>query len=71
MADRLFSDERCYRPDEIAEILQVDVSTVYRMIKDLDKPLYAFRLAGNRQLRVWGGDLNAYVEQSRVKPEEE
>lgn len=71
MAAKMFSDERCYRPDEIAEVLAVDVSTVYRMIRDVERPLAAFRLGGDRQLRIWGRDANAYIEQKRVRPEEE
>ncbi len=64
----IFSSDRCYRPDEIADKLHVDVCTVYRMIKDIDDPLPAFRLNTNGQLRVYGRDLNSYLENHKVDP---
>lgn len=67
----LFKSDRCYRPDEIATILGLDKSTVYRMMKDIDDPLPSYRAAGKRQLRAKGKDLNAYMERHRVRPTEE
>ena len=39
----IFNDERTYRTDEIADILKVDRSSVYRWIRDIGDPLPAFR----------------------------
>lgn len=64
----IFNSERCYRPDEIADKLSVDISTVYRLIKDIDDPLPAYRLKNNGQLRVHGQELNAYLNNHKVYP---
>mgnify|MGYP001311884742 CR=1 FL=1 len=66
----MFNESRCYRPDEIAEILGIDKSTVYRLINAIDDPIPAYRPSGTH-LRVNGGDLNKWLERRRVKPEEE
>ena len=63
--------ERYYRPDEIADLLSVDRCTVYRMIKDLNDPLPAMRIGGKGSLRVHGKDLAKWLEEHKVKPEEE
>lgn len=67
----IFKDERNYRTDEIAEILRVDRSTVYRWIRDILDPLPAFRTKGNGQLRCSGKDLNDYLNKHKVRPEYE
>lgn len=64
----IFQDERCYRPDEIAAKLNAALSTVYRLIKDIDDPIPAFRLKNNGQMRVYGRDMNAYLENHKVDP---
>lgn len=66
----LFRSDRSYRPDEIAQKLSVDVCTVYRMIRDIDDPLPAFRPHG-RALRVEGSELIRYLQRRKVKPEYE
>ncbi|MCD8479315.1 MAG: helix-turn-helix domain-containing protein [Candidatus Cloacimonetes bacterium] len=66
----LFRGDRSYRPDEIAEKLKVDICTVYRMIRDIDDPLPAFRPHG-RALRVEGAELIRYLERRKVRPEDE
>lgn len=66
----LFRSDRSYRPDEIAQKLSVDVCTVYRMIRDIDDPLPAFRPHG-RALRVEGAELIRYLQRRKVKPEYE
>jgi len=66
---KLFDDKRSYRPDEIAERIEVHISTVYRMINDIDNPLPAFRI--KRQLRVNGAAANRYFEKQKVNPLEE
>lgn len=66
----LFRADRSYRPDEIADKLGVDVRTVYRMIRDIDDPLVAFRPHG-RALRVEGAELIRYLERRKVRPEDE
>lgn len=66
---KLFDDKRSYRPDEVADRIEVHVSTVYRMIRDIDDPLPAFRLG--RQLRINGAEANRYFEQKKVNPLEE
>ncbi len=66
----LFDDNRVYRPDEIADRIEAHISTVYRMINDLEHPLPAFRLRG-RALRIRGADANRYFEDKKVNPLEE
>jgi excisionase family DNA binding protein len=69
----MFRSDRSYRPDEIAEKLQIDVRTVYRMIRDIVDPLPAYRPCGRggRALRVEGAELIRYLERRKVRPEEE
>ena len=67
----IFKDERNYRTDEIAEILRVDRSSVYRWIRDIGDPLSAFRTKENGQLRCSGKDLNLYLQKHKVRPEYE
>lgn len=69
MAD-LFRSDRSYRPDEIAAKLSVDICTVYRMIRDINDPLPAFRPHG-RALRVEGAELIRYLQRRKVQPENE
>ncbi len=68
--NELFKSDRSYRPDEIAKRLAVDISTVYRMIRDMDDPLPAFRPCG-RALRVKGAEITKYLERRKVRPEDE
>ena len=67
----IFNDERNYCTDEIADILRVDRSSVYRWIRDIDNPLPAFRTKENGQQRCKGKDLNAYLDKYKVRPEYE
>jgi predicted transcriptional regulator len=67
----IFNDERNYRTDEIADILRVDRSSVYRWIRDIENPLPAFRTKEKGQLRCKGKDLNAYLDKYKVRPEYE
>jgi len=67
----IFKDERTYRTDEIADILKVDRSSVYRWIRDILDPLPAFRTKDNGQLRCSGKDLNLYLLKHKVRPEYE
>ena len=67
----IFNDERNYRPDEIADILRVDRSSVYRWIRDILDPLPAFRTKDNGQLSCAGKDLNDYLTKHKVRPEYE
>ena len=67
----IFNDERNYRTDEIADILRVDRSSVYRWIRDILDPLPAFRTKDNGQLRCAGKDLNDYLTKHKVRPEYE
>ncbi len=67
----IFNDERTYRTDEIADILKVDRSSVYRWIRDIGDPLPAFRTKENGQLRCSGKDLNEYLTKHKVRPEYE
>ena len=67
----IFNDERNYRTDEIADILKVDRSSVYRWIRDIGDPLPAFRTKENGQLRCSGKDLNIYLLKHKVRPEYE
>ena len=67
----IFKDERTYRTDEIADILKVDRSSVYRWIRDILDPLPAFRTKDNGQLRCARKDLNDYLLKHKVRPEYE
>ncbi|GAB1468230.1 hypothetical protein MASR2M64_09410 [Candidatus Cloacimonadota bacterium] len=67
----VFKDERNYRTDEVADVLRVDRSSVYRWIRDIANPLPAFRTKENGQLRCSGKDLNAYLDRHKVRPEYE
>jgi excisionase family DNA binding protein len=67
----VFKDGRNYRTDEVADILRVDRSSVYRWIRDIANPLPAFRTKENGQLRCKGSDLNAYLDKYKVRPEYE
>ncbi|MDP2172457.1 MAG: helix-turn-helix domain-containing protein [Candidatus Cloacimonadaceae bacterium] len=67
----IFKDDRNYRTDEIAEVLRVDRSSVYRWIRDIPDPLPAFRTKENGQLRCAGRDLNEYLLKHKVRPEYE
>lgn len=62
--------DRYYRPDEVAELLSVDRSTVYRMIKDIEDPLPAIRLCGKGLYRIHGNDLKAWMDRHQVNPED-
>ena len=63
---QVFNENRCYTPVRVAEMLSVDISTVYRLIRDIDDPLPAFRLKNNEQLRVHGKEINKYLEDHKV-----
>ena len=65
---QVFDEKRCYRTDEIAVLLGTAISTVYRMIRNIEEPLRAFRLKTNGQLRVHGKDLNQYLIKHQVDP---
>ncbi len=65
---QVFNESRCYTPVGVAEILSVDISTIYRLIRDIDDPLPAFRLKNNGQLRVHGKEINKYLEDHKVDP---
>lgn len=67
----LFKPDRCYRPDEVASILNVDISTVYRMIKNINNPLPAFKLKEKGQIRLKGSEINEYIENQKIDPLEE
>ena len=67
----VFKDGRNYRTDEVADILRVDRSSVYRWIRDILDPLPAFRTKDNGQLRCAGKDLNDYLLKHKVRPEYE
>ena len=72
MGTQLFNNDRSYRPDEIAKKWDVNVRTVYRMVKDIDDPLPAFRPNGKKGvIRVKGSVLNEWTEQNKVNPLEE
>lgn len=67
----IFSNDRNYRPDEVADTLRVSRNTVYRWIRDILDPLPAFRTKENGQLRCSGKDLNLYLLKHKVRPEYE
>jgi excisionase family DNA binding protein len=59
-----FSPKRAYTPGEFAEALSISKDTVYRRIADGSLP--AVRLRGCRGYRLFGDDLNQYVEQAEA-----
>ena len=63
----LFSD-RCYRPDEVAAKLHVNIRTIYRHVNDIDDPLPSIRLAPRGPIRIPGSELNKWLERRRVNP---
>ncbi len=65
---QVFNESKCYTPLRVSEILAVDISTIYRLIRDIDHPLPAFRLKSNGQLRVHGKEINKYLEDHKVDP---
>jgi|GEM_PF-373709 excisionase family DNA binding protein len=66
-----FKEDRSYRPDEIADALKVDRSTVYRLIREISDPLPAYRIKEQGQLRCFGRDINKYLENHKVQPHNE
>lgn len=60
---------RYYRPDEIATLLAINRSTIYRMMSSISNPLPSVRPTGKGPLRVLGRDLIRYLEYNRKKPE--
>ena len=64
----IFDEKRCYSPVHVAEVLATDICTVYRMIRNIENPLPAFKLKSNGQLRVHGKDLNEYLSKNKVDP---
>jgi predicted DNA-binding transcriptional regulator AlpA len=62
--------DKYYRPDEVAEILGINIVTVYRHIKDLSDPMPAVRLKNERCLRISGTELNKWLDRRRVNPDE-
>jgi len=67
----LFQEDRGYRPDEIAEKLNVDRSTIYRLIRKVLNPLPAYRTKEQGQLRCFGRDINQYLQRHKVQPHNE
>ena len=58
--------EKLLTVDEVAEILRVSPSTVYRRIQAGELP--AVKL-GHRQVRIKQEDLDAYIEAHRIEPD--
>jgi predicted DNA-binding transcriptional regulator AlpA len=72
MGKKLFRDDRSYRPDEVAEIWNMSIKSIYRMINDIDNPLPAFRPYGvGGCIRIKGNVLNKWTEKNQVNPLEE
>jgi len=59
--------EKLLTVDEVAEILRVSPSTVYRRIQAGELP--AVKL-GHRQVRIKREDLDAYIEAHRIEPDQ-
>ncbi len=68
---KLFKDDHAYPPNVIAARLGASRAKVYKMIGDINDPLPAFRLGGNGSLRVTGKDINNYLANHKVEPENE
>lgn len=58
------SDKRLLKPQEAAEILAVSRATLYRMVDE--REIFAHKVRGS--LRFSWGDLNDYLEGTRIKP---
>ncbi len=64
----VFDNSKYYTPTRVADLLSVNIRTVYRMIRRVDEPLPAVRLKGNGQLRIHGAELNKYLAEHQVDP---
>lgn len=62
----MIKEDRYYRPDEVAEMLAVEISTVYRLVREPGDPLPAVRLGERGHIRILGRDLGAWLERWRV-----
>jgi len=51
-----------FTPDELAQMLKISRSSVYRLVEQRQIPFYKVR----RSLRFKQSDISAYLEQSRV-----
>ena len=60
----LFKDDRCYRPDEVAEKLAISKRTVYRYVDD--GLLRAVGLPGATRIR--GSELNKFMDEKEKDP---
>ena len=54
----LFDEKKCYTPKEVADILSLDVSTIYRVIKKQSLPTVTTFL----HLKIIGKDIIEYIE---------
>jgi len=52
------------RIDEVAEELNVSISTIRRVIKDMDKPLPSVKIGG--VIRIRRDDLEEYIKENTV-----
>jgi len=63
MGTRERSVEQRYTPDEVAELLRVDISTVWRKISR--KAIWPIEKLGRRSVRIPASSVNRYLEQCR------
>lgn len=64
---------KCYRPDEVAEILGCSKRQVFRKINDPDNPIPALKISKSQQgnIRVPGKALKKWMEDNMKRPWEE
>lgn len=62
MNNKIFADDRCYRPDEVARILHISIRTVYRLV---DEEVESIKL--KRSIRISGRVLNQYLDNQNNK----
>ncbi len=65
----LFSNDRAYRIDEVAEILRVHERTIRRLVNEIDEKerLRSYKI--KTSIRIPGPVINQYLQDHEVKPE--
>lgn len=61
--------QKCYRPDEVAEILAVSIRQVYRFVDDPIDPLQAIKLSPGKKgkIRIPGKDLKNWIDKRQIE----
>jgi len=60
--------KKCLRPDEVCEILNIDKSTFYRIVREIDEKKRLPAIKVNTRIRILQDDLERYMQLNRVDP---